>query len=126
MKQNIIQNKSFAFAVSIVNEIKLVQEQQNECLLSKQILTRGTAVGAIVREAEYAGSRQDFLQKMTLALNEASQTEYWLDLLHDAGYLPASKHIALKPGIEEIIKLLIAITKTAKQNIIQQNTIKAQ
>ena len=73
--------KSFAFALRVVKLAKYLQEEKREFVLSKQVLRSGTAIGALVREAEHAQSKADFISKMSIALKEANETDYWLDLL---------------------------------------------
>lgn len=80
MKDNVLKNKCFSFAIRIVELSKYLDENR-EYILSKQILPSGTSIGAIVRESEYAESKADFIHKLTIALKEANETEYWLDLL---------------------------------------------
>src|SRR5690242_13312243 len=86
-EQNIILDKSFQFAIRIVNCCKFLQNNHNEYVLSKQLLRSGTAIGALVKEAIQGESRKDFIHKMSIALKEANETEYWIMLLHETGYL---------------------------------------
>jgi four helix bundle protein len=81
MKDGALQIKSFAFAVKIVNLYKYLCNEKKEFVLSKQLLRSGTAIGALVREAEQAESKPDFVHKMAIALKEANETEYWILLL---------------------------------------------
>ena len=78
--------KSFAFALRVVKLAKILQTEKNEFVLSKQVLRSGTAIGALVREAEHAESKADFSHKMNIALKEANETLYWLELLHQAEF----------------------------------------
>ncbi len=87
MRRNIVKDKSFDFAVRIVNLSKYLTEQKREYVLSKQILRSGTAIGALIRESEQAESKADFIHKLAIALKEANETDYWLDLLHKTEYL---------------------------------------
>ncbi len=87
MKENIVKDKSFAFALRVVKLAKYLESEKKEFVLSRQVLRSGTAIGALVREAEHAESRADFVHKMNIALKEASETLYWLDLLHQGGYI---------------------------------------
>jgi four helix bundle protein len=87
MKENVIKNKSFAFALRVVNCNKYLKTVQNEYVLSKQFLRSGTAIGALIRESEHAESRPDFIHKLSIALKEANETLYWLDLVHQSEYL---------------------------------------
>jgi four helix bundle protein len=82
--------------------------------LSKQLLRSGTAIGALVREAEQAESRADFAHKMAIALKEAHETEYWLELLHQSGYINTKGFESIRPDLVELLKLLTAIIKTTR------------
>ncbi len=116
MKENIIKNKSFAFALRIVKAYQFLCEQKKEYILSKQMLRSGTSVGAMVREAEQAESSADFVHKMAIALKEANETEYWIELIEQSNYLEEKVAISLKNDLAEILKLLTAIIKTSKEN----------
>ncbi len=85
-------------------------------MLSKQVLRSGTAIGALVREAEHAESRADFSHKMNIALKEANETLYWIDLLHQTEYLTTDQFTSLHPNAEELVKLLVSIVKTSREN----------
>ncbi len=85
--KNVLREKSYSFALKIVQMSKNLKEQKQEYVLSKQLLRSGTSIGAMVRESEYAQSKADFINKLSVALKEANETEYWLSLLHDSGYL---------------------------------------
>lgn len=116
MKENIVKEKSFSFAVRIVNLSKYLVEQKREFVLSKQILRSGTAIGALIRESEHAESKADFIHKLSIALKEANETDYWIDLLHQTNYLMPKEHQSIKTDILELIKLLTSIIKTSKNN----------
>ena len=105
MKNNIIKEKSFSFAVDIVSIYKILNERK-EFVLSKQLLRSGTSIGANVREAEHAQSKADFIHKLSISLKEANETEYWLDLLYEVDYLTQSEFESLKPKVIELLKLL--------------------
>ncbi|MHA7942917.1 four helix bundle protein [Formosa sp. 3Alg 14/1] len=115
MRQNIIKTKSYKFAIRIVNLHKFLAEDKKEYVLSKQLLRSGTSIGANVREAEHAESKADFIHKLSIALKEANETEYWLDLLNETNYLNNSEYISIQVDIKEILKILISIIKTSKQ-----------
>lgn len=107
---NPIKEKSFAFALDIINCCKQLKAEKKEYILSKQLLRSGTAIGALYREAEHAESRVDFIHKMAVAQKESNETLYWIDLLHSSGYLKqdvynelTSKNIALNKLISSII-----------------------
>jgi len=113
-KPNPVRDKSFLFALRIVKLAKFLQGEKKEFVLSKQVLRSGTAIGALVREAEHAQSKADFVSKMSIALKEANETDYWLDLLHQSDYLTQDSYASIHPDIQELIKLLVSIVKTSK------------
>lgn len=115
MKNNIIKEKSFSFAVDIVSIYKILNERK-EFVLSKQLLRSGTSIGANVREAEHAQSKADFIHKLSISLKEANETEYWLDLLYEVDYLTQSEFESLKPKVIELLKLLTSIINSSKNN----------
>lgn len=115
MKENVIKNKSFAFALRIVKAYQFRSEKK-EFGLSKQMLRSGTAIGAMVREAEQAESIADFVHKMAIALKEANETDYWIELIAQSNYLDEKVATSLKNDLAEILKLLTAIIKTSKTN----------
>lgn len=87
MKQNIVKEKSFLFSLKIIRLYKFLCEEKKEYVLSKQVLRSGTAIDALVRESEHAESKPDFIHKMGIALKEANETEYWLELLFKSEYI---------------------------------------
>lgn len=116
MRENVVKNKSFAFALRVVKMYQSLCEQKKEFVLSKQLLRSGTAVGALVREAEQAESPADFIHKMAIALKEANESEYWIELLFQSNYLDETAYKSIKTDSTEILKLLISIIKTTKHN----------
>ncbi|MDR2691227.1 MAG: four helix bundle protein [Dysgonamonadaceae bacterium] len=116
MKENVIKEKSYLFALRIINAYKFLTKEQREFVLSKQVLRSGTAVGALVREAEQAQSKADFISKMNIALKEANETEYWLMLLRDSGFIDDKSFESIHHDSLELIKMLISIIRTAKAN----------
>ena len=114
MKENVVKEKSFAFALRMVNLSKYLQGEKKEFVLSKQALRSGTAIGALVREAEHAESKADFIHKMSIALKEANETLYWLELLHLSDYIDHQSFESIRINNEELVKLLVAIVKTSK------------
>ncbi len=118
-KENIIQNKSYKFAVRIVNLYKFLVSDKKEFVLSKQILRSGTAIGALVREGEHAQSTADFINKLSIALKEANETLYWLELLKDTDYLAENDFDSIYNDAEELVKILVRIVKTTKKQIKQ-------
>ena len=114
METNAVLLKSKDFAIRIVNLYKYLTENKNEYVLSKQLLRSGTSIGANVTEAECGFSKKDFLAKMYIAYKEANETEYWLELLFESGYIEKSAFESIYADCKELIKILSAITKTAK------------
>ena len=113
MKENLIKEKSFLFAIEIVSLYKVLAERK-EFVLSKQLLRSGTSIGANVRESEHAQSKADFIHKLSIALKEANETEYWIDLLFETKYLSQTEFNIIKPKIVELLKLLTSIINTSK------------
>ena len=109
--------KSFVFALRIIKMAKYLQNEKREFVLSKQILRSGTAIGALVREAEHAQSKADFINKMSIALKEANETDYWIELLHQSGEITPESYQSIKPDILELLKLLVSIVKTSKDRV---------
>jgi len=112
-----IQSKSLAFAIRVVKLSRHLVENQKEYVLSKQVLRSGTAIGALVREAEHGQSKADFLSKMNIALKEANETVYWLILLKETDYLSASEYLSIHADAEELLKILASIVKTTKTKL---------
>jgi four helix bundle protein len=114
MKENIIKIKSLEFAINIVGLYKQLKEQQ-EYIISKQILRSGTSIGANVAESESAQSKADFISKLSIAAKEARETKYWLTLLQESklATVEITSHLS---QIEEILKILTSIIKTSQQN----------
>jgi four helix bundle protein len=114
MNESVLKNKSFCFAVRIVNLYKYLCEDKKEFVLSKQILRSGTSVGAMVREAEYSESKADFVHKMAIAQKEINETIYWLELLKETEYISNKEFESISADAIEIIKMLTSSIKTAK------------
>ena len=117
MKENIVKTKSFLFAVRVVKLCKFLCESKNEFVLSKQLLRSGTSVGAMVREAEHAETKNDFKHKMRIAQKEINETIYWLELLKETDYLTQEQFESINIDAIEIIKLITSIIKSVKANI---------
>ena len=118
MKPNAIKDKSFAFAVRIVNLSRFLSDEKKEYVVSRQILRSGTAVGALVREAEQAESKSDFIHKLAIALKEANETEYGVLLLRETGSLNGNEFDSVMKDNKEILKLLTSIIKSAKRTVV--------
>lgn len=113
-KPNTIKDKSFAFALRIVKLNKCLIEK-NEFILSKQLLRSGTAIGALVREAEHAESTAYFIHNMSIAQKEANETEYWIELLFQSDYLEEHQYESIISDIRELNKILASILITLKE-----------
>ena len=113
--ESVLREKSFAFALRIVKLAQFLTRNEKEFVLSRQVLRSGTAIGALICEAQYAQSRADFINKLSIALKEANETDYWLRLLHKGEYITEVMYNSIKPQINELIKLLTSSIKTAKQ-----------
>ena len=111
----IIENKSFEFAIRIVNLYKYLTTEKKEYVLAKQLLKSGTSIGANVSEGEQAQSKADFHSKMCIALKEANETYYWLRLLLATEYITEKEYISIEGDIKEILALLTSICKTTQQ-----------
>ena len=111
---NAIVDKSKFFAIRIVRAYKYLTAEKNEYVLSKQLLRSGTSIGANVKEAIRGQSKPDFYSKLNIALKEASETEYWLEILYETEYIDKKLFDSIISDCREIIKLLISITKTQK------------
>lgn len=116
MSGNVVRDKSFAFAVRIMRLSRILATEQREQVISKQLLRSGTAIGALVREAEQAESRADFAHKMSIALKEANETAYWLELLHATQYIDRAGFDSINADAQELLRLLISIVKTSRAN----------
>lgn len=114
MKENIIQQKSFAFAIRIVELFKHLQSEKKEFVLSKQILRSGTSIGANIEDSIGGASEKDFLHKLTISYKEARETVYWLKLLHATQYISDKEFESIHSDAEEICKILAKIQLTLK------------
>ncbi|WP_027340226.1 four helix bundle protein [Halonatronum saccharophilum] len=109
--------KSFKFAVRVVNLYKYLCDEKKEYVLSKQVLRSGTSIGANIREGLEGQSDRDFISKFSISLKEAVETEYWIELLCATDYLNVKMKESLLNELEEIIKILTASIKTVKQRM---------
>jgi four helix bundle protein len=116
VENNVVRDKSFQFALRIVKLYRYLKEEKKEYVLSKQILRSGTAIGALVREAQHAESKADFIHKLSIALKEANETNYWIELLFQSGYIEERSYQSIHNDIDELLSLLVAIVKKSKQN----------
>ena len=116
MDRNIIVEKSFQFAVRVVNLYKFLIREHKEFVLAKQLLRCGTSIGANVAEAQRGQSRADFAAKMSIALKETNETVYWLRLLYRTDYLTKTQYESMDADAQELLNLLTAICRTANQS----------
>ncbi|MCW5961435.1 MAG: four helix bundle protein [Pyrinomonadaceae bacterium] len=114
---NNLKDKSYKFALRIVNLYKFLAKEEKEYVLSKQVLRSGTSIGANVTEATQAQSKPDFIHKLSIAQKEAFETEYWLNLLRDAKFISESQAESLLYDCNELQKILTASIKTSKSKI---------
>ena len=117
MKESILRIKSYQFALKVIKVYKQIITEHKEYVISKQLLKSGTAPGALVREAEFGQSKHDFISKMSIALKEANECDYWTCLLRDSDFISQAIATDLLADNIEIIKMLIASIKTAKGNL---------
>ena len=115
MSESKLRAQSIEFAVSIVNLVKLLKEKR-ESIISNQIGRSGTSVGANIREAQYAHGKADFIAKLQIALKEANETGYWLELLYKTGYITKEEYNTLDQACAGIRVMLISSINTAKEN----------
>ena len=113
---SIIDKKSKAFALRIIKLYKQLKEIDKEFVLSKQILRSGTSIGANARERKNSQTKADFINKLSIALKEADETQYWLELLYESGIINENIFSSLNNDLKEIIAIITSSIKTAKQN----------
>ena len=113
---NIVVEKSLSFAIRIVRLYQYLSQQKQEKIMSRQLLKSGTSIGANIREAIRAQSRNDFISKLNIALKEASETEYWLELLYRTDYITEKEYDSICGECKELNKILISIVRTTKSN----------
>lgn len=114
-ENNLIVEKSKAFAIRIIRMYQHVSAEKKELVLTKQVLRSGTSIGANIREATSAHSKADFIAKMQIALKEASETEYWIELLQETGYIAEKAGESLITDCKELLRMITAIIRTAKE-----------
>lgn len=115
-RQSIVGDRSLAFAKRIAKLYRFLVDKKKETIMSKQILRSGTSIGANIREGLFAQSRKDFISKMNIALKEAGETDYWIEILYSADYLTEMEYKSLKNDNDELIRMLSSIVKTTKEN----------
>ena len=114
-KDSVLLEKSLSFAVRIVNLYQHLESEKKEFVMSKQLLRSGTSVGANIREGIYGQSRKDFTAKMSIALKESVETEYWLELLSRTGYLTEKEYGSIREDASGLAKMLTATVKRMRE-----------
>lgn len=120
MKNNIVKDKSFDFAIRIVKLYQYLSVEKKEFTLSKQLLRSGTSIGAMIREAEHAESKNDFIHKFAIAQKEANESVYWLELLKATDYLNEKEFENIYNDAIAILKLITSILKTSKNQLVSK------
>ena len=115
-RESIVGEKSLAFGKRIAKCYRYLKDKKKETVMSKQLLRCETSIGANVREGLYTQSRKDFISKLNIALKEAGETDYWLDVIHSAEYFTDDEYESLRADNDELLKLLTSIIKTTKEN----------
>jgi len=122
MSESIIYQKAYAFALEIIKAYKHLNLEKKEFILSKQLLRAGTSVGANVNEAISCESKRDFVHKLAIALKEARETSYWLNLLKDSEYIHLEQFTLLNDSCNSLIKILSSIIITTKERYLKPVT----
>jgi four helix bundle protein len=117
MRENLILDKSKAFALRMIKLYKYLQKEKKEFVISKQIVRSGMSIGANAKEASLAQSKPAFIAKMNIALGECGETEYWLELLYESGYINKESFDSLNKDNKELLKMLTAIIKSARESL---------
>lgn len=117
IKQNPLKDKSFQFALKVIQLYKFLTEEKREYVMSKQLLRSGTSIGANIREGQNAQSKPDFIHKFSVAQKECDETLYWLELLHQSEYLTEKEFRSIHSDANELLKMLRSSILTTKQNI---------
>lgn len=115
-RKSIIKDKSFTFSINIIKLYRFLIEKQKEYILSKQLLRSGTAIGALVREAQNAESTKDFIHKLAIAQKECDETIYWLELLKETEYITVSEFDSVNKQAIELLKMIRSAIITTKKN----------
>lgn len=118
---SITRRKSKSFAIRVIHFVRFLQSQKHEQIISLQLYRSGTSIGANVRESYNAQSKADFINKLNIALKEADETAYWLELLYESGIIDKQSFDSMYNDLKEIIALLTSSIKTAKRNEGQKN-----
>lgn len=113
---NVIQIKSYAFAIRVVNVYKYLTSEHNEYVLSKQLLRCGTSIGANIEEAIGGQSKKDFIAKLAISYKEARETHYWIRILKDTDYLSQEQSASLLNDVDELLRIIGTIQKTMRNS----------
>ncbi|MBD5239198.1 MAG: four helix bundle protein [Bacteroidales bacterium] len=116
MSDNIVYSKSKAFALRIVNLGRFLHSEKHEYVISNQVVRSGGSIGANIAEAQFGATKAEFVHRMRIAVREANETKYWIELLHDSSYIDSKVAESLISDCQEIIYLLIRIIKTSDSN----------
>ena len=117
MKENVLAKKTIDFAVKIINFYKYLCDEKREYVIAKQILKSGTSIGANVRESRNAQSKADFINKLNIALKEADETQYWLEIMEKSNIINIELFGKLNKDVNEIISILVSTLKTLKKKM---------
>ncbi len=112
-----LQTKSLDFAVRMVRLAHFLSDEKQERILARQVLRSGTSIGANLREAHFAQSSADFISKLSIALKEASETQYWIELLQAAGLLNGEQYESLKKDVDWLVGTLVNVVKASKRKL---------
>ena len=115
MGKSVLRDKNYDIAIRIVKLSRFMMDEKGEFDLSKQVLRSGTAIGALIREAEFAQSKADFISKMSIALKEANETDYWISILKHTGFISNEQFASLHSDCRELLAMLISTVKTGKK-----------
>ncbi|MFA6571053.1 MAG: four helix bundle protein [Bacteroidota bacterium] len=116
MKENLIVEKSYNFAIRIINLYKFLTNEKKEYVVSKQILKSGTSIGANINESQSAESKMDFVHKLSISAKEARETDYWLKLLKDTNFIDIKMFDSISKDCKEILRIINSIILTSKEN----------
>ncbi len=112
MKENILAYKSKRFALKIIKLCRYINDSHREYILSRQLLRSGTSIGANIKEGAFAQTKADLIAKLFIAQKECAETEYWLELLYESGYIPKDDFAVVHQDCQELLRILVASTKT--------------
>lgn len=115
-KDSILRQKSFDFAVRVINLFKYLKKKHGEQVIAKQILRSGTSARALIREAEFAECRKDFMHKLYISMKEVNESICWLELLHASGYITFKMFNSMQEDAVALLKMLVSSIKTIKNN----------